>query len=213
MTIGNSTTTRKKHAATRLAGSVLLSAVAMSAFLGTASATVESLFKPSGTIGIGIVKSRSEVEAPSVHDKLVVDENSTAPAALLVPATRVPVSVPQATPAAPAPASAPAPAPAPAVAPAATDGWAVARCSWYGPGFYGNSTASGQVLQPDSMFVAHKSLPFGTRIEFRYNGATAIGVVEDRGPYSGGRTFDLGPGLAAALGFSGVGDVSYRILP
>jgi rare lipoprotein A (peptidoglycan hydrolase) len=72
--------------------------------------------------------------------------------------------------------------------------------------------AGGGTLQPDSMVVAHRSLPFGTRIEFSYKGRTCVAVVQDRGPFVGGRTFDLGPGTAKALGFGGVGTVDYRIL-
>lgn len=93
-----------------------------------------------------------------------------------------------------------------------SEGWQQARVSWYGPGFIGNTMAGGGALQWDSMVVAHRSMAFGTRIEFSYNGRTCIAVVMDRGPYTGGRTFDLGPGTAAALGFSGVGTVEYRIL-
>lgn len=93
-----------------------------------------------------------------------------------------------------------------------SNGWSSARVSWYGPGFYGHTMAGGGTLQPDSMVVAHRSLPFGTRVEFKYNGKTCVAVVKDRGPYVSGRTFDLGPGTAKALGFSGVGTVSYRIL-
>lgn len=92
------------------------------------------------------------------------------------------------------------------------DGWKSAKVSWYGPGFIGNTMAGGGTLQWDSMVVAHRSLPFGTVIEFSYNGNTCTAVVRDRGPYAGGRIFDLGPGTAAALGFSGVGTVQYRIL-
>lgn len=93
-----------------------------------------------------------------------------------------------------------------------SDGWSSARVSWYGPGFYGRSTASGAILTQGMMNVAHKSLAFGTRIQFEYNGKTCVAVVNDRGPYVGGRIFDLGPGTASALGFSGVGTVKYRIL-
>lgn len=90
--------------------------------------------------------------------------------------------------------------------------WRTAICSWYGPGFYGQNTASGVKLTESSMILAHRSLPFGTRVEVSYNGRTVIAEVQDRGPYSGGRTFDLGPGTAKALGFSGVKTISYRIL-
>ena len=92
------------------------------------------------------------------------------------------------------------------------DGWQRAKVSWYGPGFIGNTMAGGGTLEWGSMVVAHRSMRFGTRIEFAYNGRTCVAVVMDRGPYAGGRTFDLGPGTAAALGFSGVGTVDYRIL-
>lgn len=94
----------------------------------------------------------------------------------------------------------------------APGGWQTARVSWYGPGFYGHTMAGGGTLTPSSMVVAHRSLPFGTRIEFSYNGRTCTAVVRDRGPYVAGRVFDLGPGTAKALGFSGVGTVRYRIL-
>ena len=46
---------------------------------------------------------------------------------------------------------------------------------------------------------AHKSLPCGTRVTFTYRGHTAVGTVEDRGPFIAGRTFDLSPGLREAL--------------
>jgi len=101
---------------------------------------------------------------------------------------------------------------APSRATASATGWQSAKASWYGPGFYGRRTASGAVLTKGMMNVAHKSLPFGTRIQFEYKGRTATAVVNDRGPYIHGRVFDLGPGTAQALGFGGVGTVKYRIL-
>jgi len=91
-------------------------------------------------------------------------------------------------------------------------GFRTARVSWYGPGFYGHTMAGGGQLTRTSMVVAHRSLPFGTRVLIKYRGRTVTAVVRDRGPYVSGRTFDLGPGTAKALGFSGVGMISYRIL-
>lgn len=93
-----------------------------------------------------------------------------------------------------------------------TAGWNTAKVSWYGPGFYGNTMAGGGVLTTSSMVVAHRSMAFGTRIEFRYKGRTCVAVVNDRGPFIAGRTFDLGPGTAQALGFSGVGTVEWRVV-
>ena len=93
-----------------------------------------------------------------------------------------------------------------------SSGWSSAKVSWYGPGLFGNKTASGAVLTQGMMNVAHKTMPFGTKIQFEYNGKTATAVVNDRGPFIAGRVFDLGPGTAAALGFGGVGTVRYRVL-
>ena len=91
-------------------------------------------------------------------------------------------------------------------------GWSSAIASWYGPGSYGSRMADGEVLEPDSMIVANKTLPFGTLIEFSYGGRTAVAKVADRGPYVAGREFDLGPGTARVLDFGGVGRVRYRII-
>lgn len=55
--------------------------------------------------------------------------------------------------------------------------------------------------------VANKTLPCGTKVKFRYGGRTVMATVDDRGPYVGGRTWDLGQSTRAALGFEGVGTV------
>jgi rare lipoprotein A len=55
--------------------------------------------------------------------------------------------------------------------------------------------------------VANKSLPCGTKVTFRYGGRSVTATVEDRGPYAGGREWDLNQNTAAALGFDGVGTV------
>jgi rare lipoprotein A (peptidoglycan hydrolase) len=59
--------------------------------------------------------------------------------------------------------------------------------------------------------VANKSLPCGTEVVFSYHGRLATAVVQDRGPYVGGRKWDLNEGLAGALGFSGVDYVQVSI--
>lgn len=90
--------------------------------------------------------------------------------------------------------------------------WKSVKASWYGPGLYGNHTASGMTLNPGSMVLAHRSLPFGTKVEIRYDGKTVIAEVQDRGPFISGRVFDLGPGVAKAVGFEGVHTIEYRIV-
>ncbi len=55
--------------------------------------------------------------------------------------------------------------------------------------------------------VANTSLPCGTRVTFHSGGRTVTATVDDRGPYVGGRQWDLNQNTAAALGFGGVGTV------
>ena len=88
--------------------------------------------------------------------------------------------------------------------------------SWYGPGFNGNNGACGMFgsngLGPEDVGVAHRTLPCGTRVTFRYNGRTVVTQVKDRGPYVAGRIWDMTRGLCLALAhcFTG-GGVYYRI--
>jgi rare lipoprotein A (peptidoglycan hydrolase) len=83
------------------------------------------------------------------------------------------------------------------------------QASWYGPGFYGNLTASGERLRPNTMTAAHPSLPFGSwvRVVNRDNGLVADVRISDRGPYIGGRIIDLAHGAAQRLGVSGLANV------
>lgn len=79
--------------------------------------------------------------------------------------------------------------------------------SWYGPGFYGGRTACGYTLNASIKGVANKSLPCGTRVRFRYHRRTTVAKVIDRGPYAGGREWDLTPATKQALGFGSTGTV------
>ena len=105
----------------------------------------------------------------------------------------------------------PKPVPEPAPTVTGTGAWQTAVASHYSLTFTG-LTASGEVIGPYSMIVAHKTLPFGTLIEFEYNGKLAVAHVADRGPYIEGREFDLGPGVIRILDFRGVHEVRYRII-
>lgn len=55
--------------------------------------------------------------------------------------------------------------------------------------------------------VANRTLPCGTRVTFRYGGHEVTATVDDRGPFVGGRNWDLNQNTAHALGFDGVGTV------
>jgi rare lipoprotein A len=55
--------------------------------------------------------------------------------------------------------------------------------------------------------VANRTLPCGTKVSFLYGGRRVTATVDDRGPYVGGRDWDLNQNTAAAIGFGGVGTV------
>lgn len=74
--------------------------------------------------------------------------------------------------------------------------------TWYGPGLYGNGTACGQTLTPETMGVAHRTLPCGTMVSVYFRGRSVTVPVIDRGPYSGAE-WDLTNATAQRLGFSG----------
>ena len=81
------------------------------------------------------------------------------------------------------------------------------HASWYGPGFYGNRTACGRTLGTGTLGVAHKSLPCGTKVTFRYRGRSVTVPVIDRGPYAAGREWDLTGPTKRKLGFGSTGTV------
>lgn len=83
--------------------------------------------------------------------------------------------------------------------------------SWYGPGLYGNGTACGETLTKTLVGVAHRTLPCGTLVTFRYNGRTLTVPVIDRGPYVSGRTWDLSHGACVKLGHCFTGTIEWKL--
>ena len=82
--------------------------------------------------------------------------------------------------------------------------------TWYGPGWYGRRTACGQKLTSTLMGTAHKTLPCGTVVHFRYKGRRATARVVDRGPYARGVEFDLTWAVARRLGVISIGRAEVR---
>jgi rare lipoprotein A len=80
-----------------------------------------------------------------------------------------------------------------------------ALASWYGPGFEGRPTASGETYDPYGYTAAHKTLPLGTPLVVSYGGNAVQVIVNDRGPYVGDRELDLSQGAAEAIGLTGAG--------
>ena len=90
------------------------------------------------------------------------------------------------------------------------------EASWYGPGFFGNRTASGEVFRPGTMTAAHRSLPFGTKVRVTnlWNDRSAVVTINDRGPFIAHRVIDLAHGAAHELGLisSGIAQVRLEVL-
>jgi rare lipoprotein A len=85
--------------------------------------------------------------------------------------------------------------------------------SWYGPGFHGNLSASGEVYNQHAMTAAHPSLPFGTQVRVTNldNGRSVIVRINDRGPYYGGRIIDLSTAAAQVIGMVHTGVARVRV--
>ena len=79
--------------------------------------------------------------------------------------------------------------------------------SWYGPGFHGRLTASGERFDMHAFTAAHRTLPFGTvvRVHSLVNGRAVDLRITDRGPFSRNRIIDVSRAAAAELGMLGLG--------
>lgn len=76
--------------------------------------------------------------------------------------------------------------------------------SWYGPGFHGRKTASGEIFNQHKLTAAHKTLPLGTkaRVTDVDTGKSVQVTINDRGPYVKRRVIDLSKAAADRLGIT-----------
>jgi rare lipoprotein A (peptidoglycan hydrolase) len=89
----------------------------------------------------------------------------------------------------------------------------VALATWFGPGFYGHTTACGQTMSPTLVGVASRTLPCGTLVQVGYRGRQLTVPVLDRGPYGhNGAVLDLTTGAARALALKGTARITTQIV-
>ena len=88
----------------------------------------------------------------------------------------------------------------------------VGEASWYGPGFNGRPTASGAIYDQEGWTVASPELPLGTFLVVTRGPRRVLLLVNDRGPYVGGRVLDLSAAAARALGIGGVAPVAAQVV-
>jgi rare lipoprotein A len=85
--------------------------------------------------------------------------------------------------------------------------------SWYGPGFVGQRTASGEIYDQNAMTAAHKTLPLPTlvRVTNLENGRQIQLRINDRGPFVNNRIIDVSYRAAQLLGLDVNGTARVRV--
>ena len=85
--------------------------------------------------------------------------------------------------------------------------------SWYGPGFYGRTTANGERVRKGTLTAAHRTLPFGTKVRVTNlsNGRSVVVRINDRGPFRYHRVIDLAHGAASQLQMMQAGEVPVKL--
>lgn len=87
--------------------------------------------------------------------------------------------------------------------------------SYYGRRFHGRTTASGERFDMHGLTAAHRTLPFGSKVRVTNprNGKSVVVRINDRGPFSGGRTIDLSRAAAEEIGLvrAGHGEVELEL--
>ena len=85
--------------------------------------------------------------------------------------------------------------------------------SWYGPGFHGKKTASGETYDQNELTAAHRKLPLGSEatVTNLETGKKVDVEINDRGPYVRGRKIDLSKAAARKLDMLDDGTAPVRI--
>ena len=85
--------------------------------------------------------------------------------------------------------------------------------SWYGRGFHGHRTASGEHYDMYAMTAAHRTLPLGSyvRVTSLASARSVVVRINDRGPYARGRVIDLSYAAAKMLGLQYAGTAKVKI--
>ena len=87
------------------------------------------------------------------------------------------------------------------------------EASYYGAGFQGKKTATGEKFDQNERTAAHPALPLGTKatVTNLENGKSVDVKINDRGPYVKGRDIDLSKGAAKDLGMTKDGVAPVKI--
>ncbi len=85
--------------------------------------------------------------------------------------------------------------------------------TWYGPGFHGRKTASGEIFNQNAMTAAHKTLPLGTKVRVTNlnNNKTIVVRINDRGPFAKTKIIDLSRKAGDIIGIRRAGIAPMRV--
>ncbi|MDO8433357.1 MAG: septal ring lytic transglycosylase RlpA family protein [Candidatus Binatus sp.] len=85
--------------------------------------------------------------------------------------------------------------------------------SWYGPGFVGRRTSTGERFNPNALTAASKTLPIGSHVKVTNpsTGKSVVVRINDRGPHRRGRTLDLSRRAAQEIGITKKGVARVRV--
>jgi rare lipoprotein A len=102
------------------------------------------------------------------------------------------------------------PPPAPIAPPSGT---IIGVASWYGPGFNGHRTSSGEIYNQEELTAASTIYPLGSRVMVTnlHNDRSVEVRINDHGPYLKGRKIDLSKKAARTIGMIGPGTAPVRI--
>jgi rare lipoprotein A len=91
----------------------------------------------------------------------------------------------------------------------------IVMSSWYGPGYEGKRTSSGERFDPNRLTAASRTLPLGSivRVTNLRNGRSVEVKVNDRGPRPRRRGLDLSSAAAQRIGLTHGGLARVKITP
>ena len=85
--------------------------------------------------------------------------------------------------------------------------------SYYADSYEGKTTANGEIYRQGKITAAHKTLPFGTKVEVTNlsNNKSVVVRINDRGPFIRGRIIDLTKAAAREIDMVGAGVAKVKI--
>jgi rare lipoprotein A len=91
--------------------------------------------------------------------------------------------------------------------------WESGIASWYGAPYHGRPSASGEIYDQEQLTAAHRTLPFGTKVQVRRldRDSSVVVRINDRGPFVKSRIIDLSHKAAVQLGMGDGGVVPVTV--